>query len=184
MSRVGGKNPINLTKDSAADDTQPAFSPDGDRIVFRSEREGEGIFLMGATGQSVKRLTNFGYDPAWSPDGKEIACADDGPLDRNYRNNPNSRIWAVNVATGERRLVTKEDSIQPNWSPHGYRIAYGGRRNAAQRDIWTIPVSGGEAIEVTNDICRGRKFGMVARWRISLFRERPRREYERLARSD
>ena len=25
MSRVGGKNPINLTKDSAADDTQPAF---------------------------------------------------------------------------------------------------------------------------------------------------------------
>ncbi len=88
MSRVGGKNPINLTKDSAADDTQPAFSPDGDRIVFRSEREGEGIFLMGATGQSVKRLTNFGYDPAWSPDGKEIACADDGPLDPNYRNNP------------------------------------------------------------------------------------------------
>ncbi len=66
MSRVGGKNPINLTKDSAADDTQPAFSPDGDRIVFRSEREGEGIFLMGATGQSVKRLTNFGYDPASS----------------------------------------------------------------------------------------------------------------------
>src|SRR6266700_2330399 len=80
LQRVGGKNPINLTKDSAADDTQPAFSPDGDRIVFRSEREGEGIFLMGATGQSVKPLTNFGYDPAWSSDGKEIACADEGIL--------------------------------------------------------------------------------------------------------
>ncbi len=151
MSRVGGKNPINLTKDSPADDTQPAFSPDGERVAFRSERDGGGIFLMGATGESVKRLTNFGFNPAWPPDGKEIACADEGPLDPNLRNNPNSRIWAVNVATGERRLVTKEDSIQPNWSPHGTRIAYGGRRNSAQRDIWTIPAGGGEAVEVTND---------------------------------
>src|SRR6266567_2346326 len=151
LQRVGGKNPINLTKDSAADDTQPAFSPDGDRIVFRSEREGGGLFLMGATGESVKRLTDFGFNPAWSPDGKEIACADEGPVDPAFRFNPNSRLWAVNVTTGAKRSVTKEDSIQPNWSPHGYRIAYGGRRNAAQRDIWTIPVSGGEAIEVTND---------------------------------
>src|SRR3989454_3785346 len=151
LQRAGGKNPLNLTKDSPADDTQPAFSPDGERVAFRSERDGGGIFLMGATGESVKRLTNFGFNPAWSPDGKEVACADEGPLDPNLRNNPNSRIWAVNVATGERRLVTKEDSIQPNWSPHGTRIAYGGRRNAAQRDIWTIPASGGEAMEVTND---------------------------------
>src|SRR5205809_883261 len=151
LQRVGGKNPINLTKDSAADDTQPAFSPDGELIAFRSERDGGGIFLMGATGESVKRLTNFGFNPAWSPDGKEIACADEGPLDPAVRSNPNSRIWAVNVATGEKRLVTKEDSIQPNWSPHGTRIAYGGRRNLAQRDIWTIPAGGGEAVEVTND---------------------------------
>ncbi|MCA1601824.1 MAG: hypothetical protein LC776_09350, partial [Acidobacteria bacterium] len=110
-----------------------------------------GIFLMGATGESVKRLTDFGSNPAWSPDGKEIACADEGPLDPADRGNPNSRVWAVNVATGERRQVTKEDSIQPNWSPHGNRIAYGGRRNAAQRDIWTIPAGGGEPTEVTND---------------------------------
>src|SRR5438876_10589268 len=151
LQRVGGKNPVNLTKDSPADDTQPAFSPDGQRIAFRSEREGGGVFVMGATGESVKRLTNFGFNPAWSPDGKEIACADEGPLDPAVRNNPNSRIWAVNVATGEKRLVTKEDSIQPNWSPHGYRIAYNGRRNLAQRDIWTIPAGGGEAAEVTND---------------------------------
>jgi Tol biopolymer transport system component len=151
LQRVGGKNQINLTKDSPADDTQPAFSPDGEQIAFRSERDGGGIFVMGATGESVRRLTDFGFNPAWSPDGKEIACADEGPVDPTFRSNPNSRVWAVNIATGERRQVTKEDSIQPNWSPHGFRIAYGGRRNAAQRDIWTIPAGGGEPTEVTND---------------------------------
>jgi len=151
LQRVGGKNPVNLTKDSASDDTQPAFSPDGERIAFRSEREGGGVFVMGATGESVKRLTNFGFNPAWSPDGKEIACADVSIVEPRVRSNPNSRIWAVNVATGERRLVTKEDSVQPHWSPHGVRIAYQGRRQAAQRDIWTIPAGGGEPVEVTND---------------------------------
>ena len=151
LQRVGGKNSINLTKDSAADDTQPAFSPDGERIAFRSEREGGGIFLMGATGENVKRLTDFGYNPAWSPDGKDIACADEGPLDWANRQNPNSRVWIVNVATGEKRQVTKEDSTQPNWSPHAFRIAYQARRNTSQRDILTIAASGGEAVAVTND---------------------------------
>jgi len=151
LQRVGGKNPVNLTKDSPSDDTQPAFSPDGERIAFRSEREGGGLFVMGATGESVKRLTDFGNNPAWSPDGKEIACANEGPVDPALRSNPNSRVWVVSVATGERRQVTKEDAIQPNWSPHGNRIAYEGRRNKAQRDIWTIPAGGGEPTEVTND---------------------------------
>ncbi len=152
LQRVGGKNPINLTKDSPADDTQPAFSPDGERIAFRSEREGGGIFVMGATGESVRRLTDFGNNPAWSPDGKEIACADEGIVEPSALRNPSSRIWAVNVTTGEKRLVTKENSMQPNWSPHGIRIAYWGRLSARiQRDVWTIPASGGEPIEVTND---------------------------------
>jgi eukaryotic-like serine/threonine-protein kinase len=151
LQRVGGKNAINLTKDSLADDTQPAFSPDGERIAFRSERDGGGIFLMGATGESVKRPTDFGFNPAWSPDGKEITCADEGIIEPSSRTKPRSRLWAINVGTGERRLITYIDAVQPNWSPHRYRIAYQGRRNDVQRDIWTIPAQGGDAVEVTND---------------------------------
>src|SRR5205823_13412040 len=72
LQRVGGRNPTNLTKDSPADDTQPAFSPDGERIAFRSERNGGGIYVMGATGESVTRVSDFGYTPSWSPNGEEI----------------------------------------------------------------------------------------------------------------
>jgi eukaryotic-like serine/threonine-protein kinase len=153
FQRVGGKTAINLTKDSAADDTQPAFSPDGERIAFRSEREGGGIFVMGATGESVKRLTDSGFNPAWAPDGQEIAFADEGIVENpNILHNPSSRIWAVSVTTGEKRLVTKANSMQPNWSPRGLRIAYWGRPiPAGQRDIWTIPAGGGEPVEVIKD---------------------------------
>src|SRR4029077_5896939 len=45
LQRVGGGNPLALTRDSAADDTQPAFSPDGQQIAFRSERQGGGLFV-------------------------------------------------------------------------------------------------------------------------------------------
>ena len=151
LQRVGGKNPINLTKDSPADDTQPAFSPDGERIAFRSEREGGGIFVMGATGESVKRLTDFGFNPAWSPDGKEIACADEGLVEPGYQNQSDKPSLGSKCRYGRKAANHEGRFVQPNWSPHGIRIAYQGRRNAAQRDIWTIPAGGGEPVEVTND---------------------------------
>ena len=55
VQRVGGHNPINLTPDCEKDDTGPAFAPDGERIAFHSECEGGGVFVMGATGESVAR---------------------------------------------------------------------------------------------------------------------------------
>ena len=38
--KIGSSEPVNLTKGSPVGDTQPAFSPDGKRIAFRSERAG------------------------------------------------------------------------------------------------------------------------------------------------
>jgi Tol biopolymer transport system component len=141
LKRVDGRNAINLTKDSPADDTQPAFSPDGSQIAFRSEREGGGIFLMGATGESVRRLTDFGFNPAWSPDGLEIAI-DSTVIDLQPQARPSrSALAVVNVRNGATRDIVKpsEDGIQPNWSPHGDRIAYWSvGTGGGQRDLFTV----------------------------------------------
>ena len=149
--RVKGANPTDLSKDSTSDDTQPAYSPDGQQIAFRSERDGGGIFLIGATGESVHRLADSGFNPAWSPDGSEIAYATEGVTDPTSRRSV-SQIWRIRVATNEQHLVVSGDGVQPSWSPNGLRIAYWGRDpDSAQRTIWTIPVAGGQARAVISD---------------------------------
>jgi serine/threonine protein kinase len=154
--RVGGHNAVNLTADSKDDDWAPAFSFDGKQIAFRSERGGGGIFIMGATGESVRRLTDFGYDPAWSPDGKEIAVATEGVREAGGRLG-NSELWVVRVEDASKRLLSKGDAVRPAWSPDGSRIAFGrswGLRKGVPL-LWTIPAAGPAdvgAVPATNDV--------------------------------
>jgi Tol biopolymer transport system component len=103
LQGVGGLNSIDLTKDSPDDDTQPAFSPDGERIAFRSERQGGGIFAMGRTGESVRRVADSGFNPAWSPDGTQLVFAtkNANPLARGQ----NSELWKVTLATGDKLRI-------------------------------------------------------------------------------
>jgi len=151
LQRVGGRNPVNLTADCPEADTAPAYSPDGERIAFRSERDSGGIFVMGSTGESVKRLTDFGFDPAWSPDGKQIVFSDH--LGQDPWSRPgDGHLWLVPSGGGEIRQLTRElDAVQPRWSPGGSRIAFWGLRgNSGQRDLWTIPSDAkGEPVRVS-----------------------------------
>jgi serine/threonine protein kinase len=144
LQRTGSKKTINLTEDSQSRDTEAVFSPDGTRIAFRSSRNGGGIFLMKETGESVKQLTNFGFNPTWSPDGKEIACVEDDISILAGRRRFPSRLWAVSVATGEARVISESDAIQPNWSPRGKRIAYTSGE-ADKRGLWTVRPDGSDA---------------------------------------
>jgi eukaryotic-like serine/threonine-protein kinase len=151
LQRVAGSKPTNLTAGSPADDYQPAFSPDGHQIAFRSEREGGGIFLMGATGESVKRLTDFGFNPAWSPDGREIAVATEGAFDPRSRASL-SQIVRIDIATGAQRPLGVQDGVQPAWSPNGLRIAFWGvAQPGNRRAIWTVPADGGSPVTVVDD---------------------------------
>ncbi len=142
--RVGGENPVNLTRDHAGQDGRPALSPDGSTIAFRSERDGGGIFLMGASGESPRRLTDFGYDPAFSPDGKEIVFATGTATGFSV---DQSVLWIADVATGKTRELFDGGGAFPTWSPSGIRIAFEqaerGTSLGRRRTLSTIPASGG-----------------------------------------
>lgn len=150
VQRVDGRAAINITADWQDDDSEPAFSPDGSQIAFRSEREGGGIFVMSVTGESPRRLTNFGHNPAWSPDATRLAVGTDGIELLPHNRARMSELWIVDVRNGTSRPLAQphkggpdfgsdSDAVQPSWSPHGNRIAFGGQSAPnMQRDIWTI----------------------------------------------
>jgi eukaryotic-like serine/threonine-protein kinase len=156
LQRVGGRNAINLTKRCSASDSQPAYSRDGTQIAYRSECEGGGIFVMGATGESSRRVVDSCFNPSWSPTGSKLVCGTE-----NVGFTPTSRgsvssLWTVDVQSGQRELLLDHDGVQPSWSPNGHRIAYWGIvGESAQRDIWTIDPNAGDPkstiVRVTND---------------------------------
>ncbi len=146
--RIGGQNPVNLTRESLLDDIQPVFSPDGDRIAFRSEREPAGIYIMEATGENPRRLCDLGFNPSWSPDGKEIVVAERSQDIPSVRN-PSS-LWIVNVDTGAKRRLIENSAMQPAWSPNGRRIAFWYTENRGKRIVATVAVEGSEPVVVTD----------------------------------
>ncbi len=149
LQRVGGANPINLTANCEFDDYSPAFSPDGNRIAFRSQREDGGLFVMGATGESPQRVSDNGFDPAWSPDGARLVYATENVRDP-YARDSISQLWILDLASREPRLLYRGDAVTPSFSPSGRLVAFWAAIGGI-RDLFTIPAAGGEPQSVTDD---------------------------------
>jgi Tol biopolymer transport system component len=89
--------------------TAPAFSPNGQQVVF--VRLGLGIFVMNLDGGGLHRLTGGGRDqfPVWSPDGKRIAFL------RVYKNE--WRLYVMSPSgSGQRRLPHALPGARPSWT--------------------------------------------------------------------
>ncbi len=151
VQRVGGRNPVLVAGDTGIDERGPKYSPDGQRIAY--SHGGGGVFVVGATGESPRRLTTFGSDPAWSPDSRRIVFATEETRNP-YSVSSNSELWIADVDGGEPAPLFASGvtaAYQPAWSPSGDRIAYWSV-TAGQRDLMTIGAAGGEPVKVTDDV--------------------------------
>ena len=139
--------PINLTNHNY-DDEYPVWSPNGRRIVFHSDRDGNWeIYVMDADGQNPTNLTNNNSDdrrPVWSRDGRRIAFHSD--RDGN---------WEIYVMDADGQNPTNltnnnSDDLFPIWSPNGRRIAFHSDRDG-NREIYVMDADGQNPTNLTNN---------------------------------
>ena len=113
-------------------------SPDGNRIAFDSDREGErAVYIADANGKNVRRISGEGFAaiPSWSPDGRTLAYVRAEPERPRVWN-----LWAADLISGDTRRVTSHRVGQPwgaSWFPDGRRIAYSHETRLVLRDLAT-----------------------------------------------
>lgn len=133
--------------DMAGGACQPAWSPDGEKLVFISpclqdtrEYPESHLYTVNLDGSGLTALpvSNGGdFDPAWSPDGKQIAFTStrDG-----Y-----AQVYVLNLVDEHVQRLTWTDpsapAQQPAWNPGGSQVAYSLRKYDAWQ-IWVMNANG------------------------------------------
>ncbi len=150
-----GSGKTNLTPNTdSTDEYNPAFSPDGKRIVFASNRPdstGTDIWVMNADGSNPVNLTTgvSGAQelPAWSPDGKQIAYTDESV--------GGGDVFVMNTDGSAKTNLTPDNETQwdsqPNYSPDGMKIAFTRCLPGSPCTIWTMNADGSGKAQLTQD---------------------------------
>jgi eukaryotic-like serine/threonine-protein kinase len=133
--------PRRLTNE-AFDASDPDFSPDDTQIVYRSQRDGGGIYIMPISGATPRLIARQGMRPRFSPDGKWIAY-----YELTGASSGGSRILIVTPEGGQPKQIRADFPYAryPVWSPNGRYLLFEGHDADGWRDWWVTPLDGGPA---------------------------------------
>jgi TolB protein len=145
-----GQNLRRLTETEVGED-HPAWSPDGEKILFDADYDGDGffeIYTLDINGENLTQLTeNAANDQFadWSPDGSKIAFSSD--------RNGNWDIFVMDADGGNQLALTEgaDWELFPAWSPDGSQIAYNGLvPNTGNTDVFVMNADGSDVLQLTD----------------------------------
>ena len=123
----------------------PAWSPNGDQIVYRGCFSGGkcGLIVANTDGSNPQQITTHANDaaPRWSPNGGQVVFHSD--RDGNWE------VYVINAdGSWLRRITTNPTTdMNPVWSPDGLRIAFRSDRSG-QWGVWATTGVGGPATKL------------------------------------
>lgn len=134
-----GTGQTNITN-HAATESSPNYSPDGSKIIFSTNRDGNNeIYRMNSDGGSPIRLTNNSASdtsPVYSPDGSSIAFVSN--------RDGNDEIYKMNADGTNQVRLTNDPRLDlvPSYSPDGTKIIFVVRPAQALQAIFTMNADG------------------------------------------
>ena len=129
---------------------RPNFSPDGEKVVFESDRLGySDIWYCDRDGSNCTQLTSLhgtAGTARWSPDGHHVVFEFQS---RNFYD-----IYVVDMPAGRPRLLPtfpESDNGAPNWSRDGQWIYFYSSHEKGPLQLWKVPFQGGTPVRVTRN---------------------------------
>ena len=152
-------------------ESDPDFSPDDSRIVFRSDREGGGIYVVPVAGGSPPRLVaSEGRRPKFSPDGKWIAFSKMTGQEEVRASFGAGQIFVVPSDGGAPRRIQPGFPFAryPIWAPDSKHLLFVGTGGDGSNDWWVTGLDDGKPVRTRAvDRLNGqlRAVGMPEHWR-------------------